>query len=88
MSNFLVLFINLLFQILSWAIIIRVLLSWFPNLNQDNPLIQLLRSVTDPILEPARRVVPRIGMIDISPIVVLVVIDVARIVLVRLLQSF
>jgi len=47
-----------------------------------------LRSVTDPILEPARRVVPRIGMIDISPIVVLVVIDVARIVLVRLLQSF
>lgn len=88
MSNFLVLFINLLFQILSWAIIIRVLLSWFPNLNQDNPLIQLLRSITDPILEPARRVVPRIGMIDISPIVVLVVIDVARIVLVRLLQSF
>jgi YggT family protein len=88
MSNFLVLFINLLFQILSWAIIIRVLLSWFPNLNQDNPLIQLLRSITDPILEPARRVVPRIGMIDISPIVVLIVIDVARIVLVRLLQSF
>ncbi len=88
MSAFLVLFINLLFQILSWAIIIRVLLSWFPNLNQDNPLIQLLRSITDPILEPARRVVPRIGMIDISPIVVLIVIDVARIVLVRLLQSF
>lgn len=88
MSNFLVLFINLLFQILSWAIIIRVLLSWFPNLNQDNPVIQLLRSITDPILEPARRVVPRIGMIDISPIVVLIVIDVARIVLVRLLQSF
>lgn len=88
MSDFLVLFINLLFQTLSWAIIIRVLLSWFPNLNQDNPLIQLLRSITDPILEPARRVVPRIGMIDISPIVVLIVIDVARIVLVRLLQSF
>jgi YggT family protein len=87
MIGYLIIFVNLLFQILSWAIIIRVLLSWFPNLNPDNPLVQVLHSVTDPILEPARRIVPRVGMLDISPIVVLLLLDVVRIVVLRLLES-
>jgi YggT family protein len=73
--DFLITFINLLLQALSWAIIIRVLLSWFPNINQSNPLVQLLRSVTDPILEPARRIIPTVGMVDISPLVVLLLLD-------------
>ncbi|GAB4514447.1 MAG: YggT family protein [Anaerolineae bacterium] len=82
---FLATFINLLFQVLTWAIIIRVLLSWFPNIGMDHPIVQLLRSITDPILEPARRIIPSVGMIDISPIVVLIVLDVARRVLLQLL---
>ncbi|NOZ28743.1 MAG: YggT family protein [Chloroflexi bacterium] len=85
--GFLVVFINLLFQVLTWAIIIRVLLTWFPNINPENPLVQILRSITDPILEPARRIVPSVGMIDISPIVVLIVLEVMRNVLVSLLVS-
>ncbi len=88
MIEFIATFVNLLLQALSWAIIIRVLLSWFPNINQNNPLIQLLRSVTDPILEPARRLVPSMGAIDISPIVVLLVLDfVVRPVLLQLLYA-
>jgi len=88
MIEFLATFVNLLLQALSWAIIIRVLLSWFPNINQNNPLVQLLRSVTDPILEPARRFIPSIGAIDISPIVVLLVLDfVVRPVLLQLLYA-
>ncbi len=87
MIGFLVVFINLLFQVLTWAIIIRVLLTWFPNINPENPLVQILRSITDPILEPARRIVPSVGMIDISPIVVLIVLEVMRNVLVSLLVS-
>ncbi len=88
MIEFLATFVNLLLQALSWAIIIRVLLSWFPNINQNNPLIQLLRSVTDPILEPARRLIPSMGAIDISPIVVLLVLDfVVRPVLLQLLYA-
>jgi YggT family protein len=88
MIEFVATFVNLLLQALSWAIIIRVLLSWFPNINQNNPLIQLLRSVTDPILEPARRLIPSMGAIDVSPIVVLLVLDfVVRPVLLQLLYS-
>lgn len=75
MIDFLIMFVNLLLQALSWAIIIRVLLSWFPNISRDNPLVQLLHSITDPILEPARRIIPSIGMIDISPLVVLLLLD-------------
>ena len=64
-------FVHLLFTILTWAIIIRALLSWF-NLPPSNPLVVLLYDITEPILAPLRRVVPRIGMIDITPIVAII----------------
>ncbi len=85
MIGFLITFVDILFQVLIWAIIIRVLLSWFPNINPDNPLVQLLRSITDPILEPARRIIPSVGMLDISPIVVILLLEVIRNVVVSLL---
>lgn len=75
MSNFLYTFLNLLLQALSWAILIRVLLSWIPGLNQDNPLVRILRQVTDPILEPARRFIPPIGGLDLSPVIVLLLLQ-------------
>lgn len=72
---FLYRFFDILFTVLSLAIIVRVLLTWVPNLNWDNPLARMLRQITDPILEPARRIIPPLGMIDISPLVVLLVLD-------------
>lgn len=58
------------------VVVIRILLSWVPNLDPSNPLVQLLYQVTDPVLEPARRLIPPIGMIDISPMIVIVVLQV------------
>lgn len=72
---FLYRFFDILFTVLSLAIIVRVLLTWIPNLNWDSPPVRILRQITDPILEPARRVIPPLGMIDISPLVVLLVLD-------------
>ena len=72
MEVFIFQFLSILLTILSWAILIRVLLSWIPNLDRSNPLVQLLGQITDPILEPARRIIPPIGGMDLSPIVVLV----------------
>lgn len=57
-------------QIYSFVLLGRVILSWVPNVNPRNPIVQFLYQVTEPVLEPARRVLPQIGMIDISPIVV------------------
>ena len=79
MEAFLFQFLSILLTILSWAILIRVLLSWIPNLDRGNPLVRLLAQITDPVLEPARRIIPPIGGMDISPIVVLL--------LLRLLQQ-
>ncbi|QFG03731.1 YggT family protein [Tepidiforma bonchosmolovskayae] len=53
-------------NILTWAVIARSLLSWLP-IDQASPLYQLLFRVTEPIIDPFRRVMPRAGMIDLSP---------------------
>lgn len=63
-------FINVFFTILSLAILARVLLSWV-RVNPFHPVISLLDQITEPILGPLRRIIPPIGMIDITPIVAL-----------------
>ena len=50
-----------------WAVIARSLLSWFP-IDQSSPLYQMLWRVTEPIIEPIRRVMPSTGMFDLSPL--------------------
>lgn len=78
MAAFLIQFLTILITVLTWAILIRVLLTWIPNLDRGNPLVQLLAQITDPILEPARRIIPSIGGLDISPIVVLLLLRVIQ----------
>ena len=80
--------INIVFQLLWWAVLIRVLLSWLPmagiRIDPYNPIIRALFSITDPILEPLRRYTT-VGMIDLSPIVALFALDIIRRILVSLL---
>jgi YggT family protein len=82
--------ISLVFGILTWAIIIRVLLSWLPmagvRIDPYNPLIRFLYALTDPILEPLRRYTT-VGMIDLSPIVAIVLLNLIRELLVSLLTG-
>jgi YggT family protein len=59
-------------QILTWAIIARSLLSWFP-IDQGSPLYQMLFRVTEPIIDPLRRFMPSTGMIDLSPLAAIIV---------------
>ncbi len=59
--------IYLLFKVLYWALLIRVLLSWFPH-DRHHPIISYLYSITDPILDPFKRLVPSTMGIDFSPI--------------------
>lgn len=64
--------------IYTFVLLIRILMSWIPNLDHSNPIVQMLIQVTDPVLEPARRLIPSIGMIDISPIVVFIVLGILQ----------
>jgi len=55
-------------QVLAFIIFLRAILSWFA-ISPYSPIIVFLDRITEPILAPLRRVVPRIGMIDITPMV-------------------
>jgi YggT family protein len=71
--------VNGLFSFYALAVLGRVLYSWVdPNPYPTNEAKRILWMVTDPILEPLRRVIPPLGMFDISPIVALVLIQVVQ----------
>jgi YggT family protein len=70
-------FIDALFWLLNLVIIGRVLISWV-NLPPDHPVVEFLYSVTEPILGPIRRILPRTGMFDLSPIVAILLLELVR----------
>lgn len=83
-AGFLIQFFEILLTVLSWAILIRILLSWIPNMDQGHPAVRLLNQITDPVLEPARRLIPPIGGLDLSPIIVILAIQLLQQLLRRL----
>ncbi len=72
MSEDLLAYIGWLLRILAYLVVARALSSWFPDARRHT-VVQLLYQVTDPIMIPASRLIPRIGMIDISPMIVILV---------------
>lgn len=56
-----------------WIILIRALISWV-NPDPFNPIVQFLHSVTEPILEPLRKMLPQLGAVDISPLIAVLII--------------
>ncbi|RDU38499.1 YggT family protein [Neobacillus piezotolerans] len=59
-----------------WALIIYILMSWFPN-ARGTAIGQFLARICEPYLEQFRRFIPPLGMIDISPIVAILVLQFA-----------
>ena len=55
-------------EIYSLILIIRVLLSWFPNLDWGNPVLTTVSDITDPYLNAFRGIIPPIGGLDLSAI--------------------
>lgn len=53
------------------AILIQVILSWVAQGNY-NPIISVIYALTDPVLGPARRLIPPLGGLDLSPMVVII----------------
>jgi YggT family protein len=67
-------FIYILFQVLAIAVFLRAIISWF-RLAPDNPIQIILIQVTEPILAPLRRVVPSLGMFDITPWIAMILLQ-------------
>ena len=78
-------FVQYFCRILSYAVFARLLLSWF-NVSRYNIFIVLLDDVTEPILSPLRRVVPRLGIFDITPLIVMGILSIIPVIITRLVS--
>jgi YggT family protein len=74
--------INIIATTYVWIVIASILLSYF--LDPYHPLRQGLDNLVRPLLDPIRRVVPPVGMLDFSPLVLIILVQVVS----RLLTSF
>ncbi len=70
-------FVHFLTLALIFAIIARALASWFVQ-DPGNPIIAMLNDITEPIVGPIRRYMPSAGMIDFSPLVALILLQLLR----------
>jgi YggT family protein len=80
--------LDLLLRVLGWIIIAQVILSWLIAFNVLNTSSQGLRAflgaldrMTEPLYRPIRRIMPDFGGIDFSPLVVLLLIQILRMLL-------
>jgi YggT family protein len=69
--EFLFSLIRYLCEVLTLVIIARVILSWFSP-SPTNRLAIILYQLTEPFLAPLRRIIPRVGMFDFTPLVAIV----------------
>jgi len=67
-------FIRVLCDVLTFAIIFRAILSWFSP-RPTNILVIILHRITEPILAPLRRIIPRVGMFDFTPLVAIILLQ-------------
>ena len=73
--TFLLNFLELLAEVLTLAILIRVIMSWFSQ-GSTNMLTNMIYQVTEPILSPLRRVIPKVGALDFTPVVAVILLQV------------
>ena len=69
-----------LLDALGFLILGRVIISWLvaaQMMSPTNPIASMLYNVTEPILGPIRNVIPRVGMFDFSPMLVMIFLFVA-----------
>ena len=71
--------------ILTWAIVARALISWLP-IDQTSTIYQVLFRITEPVIDPIRRILPGTGMIDLSPLAAILLLIVLQQLVVRMAQ--
>ena len=85
MINSLILIISIISQLLVLLVFVSVILSYF--MDPYHPIRRGVDNIVEPMLAPIRRVVPLIGMLDFSPLVLILLIQLVKNLLLRLLSS-
>lgn len=78
-------FINIIVQLLTLLVIIKVVLSYF--MSPYHPLRLNIDRIVEPMLRPIRNLIPPVGMIDFSPIILIVIVEILGRLLVSVLLS-
>jgi YggT family protein len=83
------LFVNVIdvaFMVYTWLIIARIVLSWVKH-NPYHPAARFVYDLTEPFLGIFRRIIPSVGMIDLSPIAAVLALQILRAVVLSLIGS-
>ena len=75
-------------QIYSFVLIVRVLLTWFPNVDMGNPVLSTVSSITGPYLNAFRGLIPPLGGLDLSAILAFVALSLMQQLLVSASYAF
>lgn len=70
--------VNSLFYFYYLLLIIRIFLSWIPSIDWDSQPFGFIRSIVEPFLNIFRGIIPPIGMLDISPIVAIILLQILQ----------
>lgn len=77
--------INLIAQLGTFLVIAQVIMSYF--MSPYHPIRQAFDNIIEPFLEPIRRVLPQTGVLDFSPLVLIILVQIVARVLVGLLLA-
>ena len=75
--------IRIIFTILTWLVIINAILSYF--ISPYHPIKMTLNRIVEPMLAPIRRIMPRTGMMDFSPLVLIILLQLIEFILIQIL---
>ncbi len=78
--------VGLFLKLYFWGILIMIVASWLAPQSQ-NPALLLLRQIVEPVMKPIRKMLPDMGGLDISPIIVFLAIQVLEVILVGMARS-
>lgn len=67
----------LLIDLYIWAVIIHAVLSWM-TVNPHNPFVRFLHNITEPVLSKIRGLIPSVGGLDLSPLVLILALSLLR----------
>ena len=69
---------SLILDYVFWAVLVRVILSWVAP-DPSNPVVRVVIQITEPLMAPVRRLLPDMGGLDLSPLIVLLGVQLLKI---------
>ena len=79
-------YVRIAFEVFNWLIIIRVFLSWIPH-DPYKPVFRFIYEITEPVLAPFRKLLGGRMMIDFSPVIALIFLQLVESLVLSLLRN-